>query len=202
MNLITNCCLGAFVYEQLNKEFNNPFMWCAINTDSFIYLLEHYDKTNFNDVEFDRYTREDGVRCYSLIIENNCRLNYTHYLQGGINDHEKIIGKDIYDYRAYEYCFNKYKTRLARMLENKEPPVFVVLGELVGKYDYNLENLKRICEAKTSHKLLIITSFEELKQYENDRIKIIIDKHPKNEKGCFTEHYAKLYAETIYNFLS
>lgn len=202
MNLISNCCVGAFIYEIKNEEFNNPFMWAMTNTDSFIYLMEHYDNINWDNIDFDKFQRSDGKNCYSIIVENKLRINYTHYLQGKKEDHERINGRDVYDWRAYEYSFKKYQKRTERMLKKKENPVFLILAELKGKYDYNLENLKRICEAKTSHKLIIITSFEELKCYENDRIKIIIDKHPKNEKGCFTEDYAKLYADTIYNFLS
>ena len=202
MNLISNCCLGAFIYEMQNEEFNNPFMWTMTNTDSFISLMEHYDNINWDSIDFDKFQRSDGEKCYSIIVENKVRINYTHYLQGKKEDHELVKGRDVYDWRAYEYAFKKYQKRTERLLKKKEKPVFLILAELKGKYDYNLENLKRICEAKSRYKLLIITSFEELKKYENERIKIIIDKHPKNESGCFTEQFANMYKNQIVEFIN
>ena len=200
MNLIANCCIGAFIYEMQNEEFNNPFMWAKTNTDSFIYLMENYDNINWNNIEINKYKRFDAQTCYSFTVDNNIQIKYPHYIQGKKEDKELINGRDIYDWRAYEYAYNKYQKRTERMLKKKENPVFLILSEMKDGYDYDFNNLKRICEAKTTYKLIIITSFEELKSYENDRIKIIIDKHPKNESGWFTEQFANLYRTQIVDF--
>lgn len=66
MNLISNCCLGAFIYEIKNEEFNNPFMWAMTNTDSFIYLMEHYDTINWDNIDFDKFQRSDGKNVIQL----------------------------------------------------------------------------------------------------------------------------------------
>lgn len=80
--------------------------------------------------------------------------------------------------------------------------MFFVLAEMKGKFDYNLKNLIKLCKSKINYKTIIITSFDELKQYENDNLKIIIDKHPKNEKGWFTKDFANLYHDTIMKFVN
>lgn len=202
MNLISNCCVGGFLYEINNEQFSNPFIWTMTNSDSFIYLLENYDNINWDNIEFDKFKRSDGKLCYSIIVDSKLRINYTHYLQGKKDDHEKKVGRDIYDWRAYEYTYKKYEQRKQRMLDKKEAPFFVILAEMKGKYDYNLNNLIRICQSNIKYKTIIITSFDELKKYENDNLKIIIDKHPKNEKGWFTKDFANLYNNTIMEFLN
>lgn len=51
MNIISNNCLGGFFYKFNNIQFNNPFIWSAILTDSMYYLIKNYDTINFNNFE-------------------------------------------------------------------------------------------------------------------------------------------------------
>ena len=206
-NLIGNCCTTAFIYKQMNVQFNNPFMWAAIWANDFIKLIQSFDEIDFKNPELEKYVLNDKELCYSIILNKNIKINYTHYKQGNQNDHHRIVGPDMYDWRAYEYTFNIFNERTNRMLNDNIKPCFVILGEMknVPGYNlnfdsYNLENLIKICEIPTKHKICIITGHEELLKYQSERIKIIIDKHPKNERGFWTDTFASMYKNEIIKF--
>lgn len=197
MNIISNNCLAAFIYEKSNNKFNNPFMWSLTNSASLIYVMEHYKNIDWKNIELDKFTNAHGEKCYSVIVDKNIRINYTHYIQGEKNDNKKIIDRNVYDWRAYEYTYTKYLKRTDRMIKLSENPVFLIMECSKDLYDYNFENLKKICECKTNYKRIIITQYDELKKYEYDTIKIIIDKNPKNDSGFYTEQFADLYKDEI-----
>ena len=207
MNIISKCCLGSFIYKKAGLQFNNPFMWSAIWADDFIKLIQHFEDIDFMNPELEKYILNDREICYSIILDNNIKIHYTHYKQGTKSDNKKIVGNDLYDWRAYEYTLNQFNERTARMLNDKSNVCFVILGEMKNvpgynlKFDtYNLKNLIKIYEIQTKHKICIITSFKELLKYQSDRIKIIIDEHPKNEKGFWTENFATIYKDEIIKF--
>ena len=202
MNLIANNCLGAFIYEKNKMQFSNPFIWSLTKADSLIYVMKHYKDINWENIELDKFINAGGEKCYSIIVDDNVRINYTHYIQGSKSDKERIVGRNVYDYRAYEYTFNKYTSRVKRMMCNNEKPVFLILECTKDLYDYNFDKLKEICECDTQYKRIIITQYDKLKKYKNDKIKIIIDKNPKNDSGFYTEQFADLYKENIMEFIN
>lgn len=206
-NLIGNCCVDSFIYQQRGLKFNNPFMWSAIWADDFIKLIERFDNINFKEPELEKYILNEKEQCYTIILDKDIKINYTHYKQGSQNDNHRIVGPDLYDWKAYEYTYNTFLERTDRMLNDNIKPCFLVLGEMKNvpgyrlNFDsYDLEHLIKICEIKTYHKICIITGYEELLKYNSNRIKIILDKHPKNEKGWMTDTYAKIYNNEIVEF--
>lgn len=55
MNIITNNCLGGFIYRDILKtEYQNPFIWTYIKTNEFIFLCENYNKINFHNYELSK----------------------------------------------------------------------------------------------------------------------------------------------------
>ena len=60
MNLISNTCIGAYLYKLLNLKFENPFCWSVIDFNSMYYLIKNYEKIKLCK-----------MKKYKLIIANN-----------------------------------------------------------------------------------------------------------------------------------
>ena len=48
-NIIANNCIGGFLYKFSNKQFPNPFIWTSMYFEDFLFLIQNYDKINFDD---------------------------------------------------------------------------------------------------------------------------------------------------------
>ena len=189
----------------LNIPYNTPFMWSAIWADDFINLISYFDNLNFDNIELSEYQLNDKEKCYSVILDGIIKIQYTHYKFWPFP--RKVIGNDLLDNNIDKYTLEVFKERTKRMFESKESPTFLILGNMHNvpgynlRFDtYNLQNLIRICEIKTRYKICIITHSRELLNYASDRVKIIIDDHPKNLGYWGTEQFANLYKEQIVEF--
>ena len=201
MNLISNCCLGAWTYEQAQIEYNNPFMWAKTNADSFLYLMKNYDKIDLENIfTLQKHKRPDGCLYYSIIVNDNLEIEFTHYLEAYKKENEKKLGGDRFIYEAYKYTVEKYQDRVNRLKETNELPTFVILDEKRFDFDYTFENCRKICESDIKYKVLLITEYEELKKYEKPNFKIIIDTTKRTLNECRTQDFANKYHKEIIEF--
>lgn len=152
MNIISNSCIGAYLYKQfLKKPFNNPFMWTVVDFDSFIYLIEHWKEINFKDYVLVK----DNNWNFSIIIEGKIKIQFVHYK---FNSNYKTptldnLGNVLYC-KIWEYIIEKYEERIERMKTQNEEPIFCV------------------CNFNTIYKDSIYTNeqLEKLSTYKNVRI--------------------------------
>ena len=75
-------------------------MWSAIWAEDFIKLILNFDDINFKNSELEKYILNSKELCYSVILNKDIKINYTHYKQGNPNDHHKIVGHDVYDWES------------------------------------------------------------------------------------------------------
>ena len=117
MNIICNNCVGGRIYQLLNIEYNNPFMWIRIYYDSYKTIISDFDNINFKDIRFDNYLGKDEKYNHILINNTNIEINYTHYIQNSKFDKPTKQEKspDIYYNDIQTYTINKYLQRLKRM---------------------------------------------------------------------------------------
>ena len=55
MNIITNNCLGGFIYRDILKtEYQNPFIWTGIEIEKFIDFVDNFDKIDFTNVMIEK----------------------------------------------------------------------------------------------------------------------------------------------------
>ena len=123
MNLVSNSCVGAFIQvKEFKEKLNNPFTWALIDCDSMYNLISKWNELNFENYELKRY---DNWK-FSIIIENLVEIKYIHYKfdKNAKSPIKKDI--DIYYNKIWEYIVEKYETRLKRMKELNEEPIFIL----------------------------------------------------------------------------
>lgn len=182
MNIITNNCLYGFYYKQKGFQYQNPFVWNLINSKDFERLIRYYDELNFEDVEIkvnkdihDGYGSPmcDLYSC-SIYLKHNIRIQFNHYKYDPKCLTPKALIPDVFYYRNFEYCWNKWHERAKRI---SEEPIFVYHW---GDIDFNtFEDIVNIINtAKEKNKrLIIITANEKLLPYESNNIKIHVTKN-------------------------
>ena len=192
MNLISNCCLGAFLYQKYGLEFSNPFMWCMLSITDMITLMTNYEKIDFNNykIELDTY-KLNPYKTYMLNLDNYLQIHYVHYIE---DKNYKIPTKrndDVLYCDAVNYLETKYKNRLNRMLNDNEEPVFVMYCEQPYRYLYDKENIIKFIKTETKYKKILLTPFPEHKQYENEKLKVIIIKFGRQPWEDIVEKHNK-----------
>lgn len=77
MNIISNRCIGAYIYRDIIKtKFQNPFVWSRINKQYFNYLFEHYSIINFYNYELGKI--DDELSIFYLNIDNKVRVDFLY----------------------------------------------------------------------------------------------------------------------------
>jgi len=125
MNIITHNCLAGYLYKNcIKSEFENPFIWTVIDFNSMLKLILNWDNINFNNYELIK----DNNWNFSIIIDNNIKIQYVHYkFDKNINFIDKNgTGTDIKSNKIWEYIINVYEKRIKRMQIKKEKPIFLI----------------------------------------------------------------------------
>ena len=131
--IISHNCIGARIYQKLNKEYENPFMWSVIPPSDFYYLYQNFANINFENIRV-----EENYGDYMVVIDDKVRVYYVHYKYSK-NATKPIVKDDIdiFYNKIGEYIKEKYFTRLSRM---KGRPIFIVTDRMfVGKPDCNFK---------------------------------------------------------------
>lgn len=170
MNVISNSCLGGFIYRDILKtEYKNPFIWTAFDNDDFINFIDNFENINFSNVMIDKKGKELKNN-FITVIDDKYRLRNGH-IYFSLNDSTpKIKGNDVYYNRPWEYILEKYNSRLKRMNEE----IIIAFYEPTNATVEQINKLIEICK-KHKYKCLIVTE----KQINTDYAKIIKFKRSK-----------------------
>ena len=119
-SIICNTCVGARIYENTNRGFNNPFIWNIIKPSDFIYLSKNYGNINFQNIKqiYDKINNMYGLR-----IDDKVNVYYPHYKYDKKYKNPTKIGIDVYYCDIQTYIKTKYLNRLKRM---HEKPLFIL----------------------------------------------------------------------------
>ena len=149
MNIVTNSCLGGFLYRDiLRTKYSNPFIWTAIRDPDFNCLFRNYSNLDFTNYEIKSSNgKVDGT--YTLRIDDSVNAIYQHVIFSANDNVPRIVGNDLYFNRPYSYIVEKYEERLKRM---KEEPKFVFI-DLDGSKNYALTKIAN----ERNKKVTIIT---------------------------------------------
>ncbi len=124
MNVITNRCLGGYIYRDILKsQYENPFIWTGISDDSFNAIFGEYEHINFNKFRVEQDETESGGKYY-IIIDETYRVNYRHVLLDPTCKTPTIKDVNIYTCNPQQYITEKYMARLSRM---KSSPIFIYM---------------------------------------------------------------------------
>lgn len=190
MNIITNNCLGGFIYRDILKtEYQNPFIWTAINHLDLLSIIENFQTINFSNVIIDK--EGDGLsNNFITIIDDRYRI-YNHHVGFSKNDLiPRYEENNVFYQKPWEYIMNKYESRLKRM---KDKIDVVALYWPEAPIDY-IHNLINVCKKKNV-KCLIITN-----KIQSDDYAKIIHFYTK-QKDKWNIPLELEYGEEIKNFL-
>lgn len=142
MNLITNRCLGAYIYRDvLHEQYKNPFIWTGIETPDFQRLFEFYDSIDFNKTIIGAENPQE-LKHFYLVIDGKVRVDYSHVLFERTATSPILRGNNIYYNKPWEYIVDKYAERLLRMIE---PPVFMFM-DIDFNRDYDISDIAYRCK--------------------------------------------------------
>ena len=129
MNIICNNCVGGRIYQQLNKQYSNPFIWNILFYDSYKNLITLIDKINFNNfsIKLKKEIIRDKYAC--ILIDNLIEVHYIHYIQNSKYNipTKHNNGVDIYFNDILSYANDKYISRLNRMNINEN--IFILVDD-------------------------------------------------------------------------
>jgi uncharacterized protein (DUF1919 family) len=168
MNIICNNCVGGRLYQQLNVEYNNPFIWCRIYYKSFKKLICNFYTIDFHDIKYDDTYEIDNKRTH-IILNNSIELNYTHYIQNSKFDTptKQNNGIDIYYNDIKSYTINKYLSRLNRM-NIKDDNIFILID--AENVHLTIDDINDFLKLKLNGKKILVTHRNEFKDMQSDTV--------------------------------
>ena len=190
MNLICNCCTGGWYYKIKKKQFSNPFIWSGISSNSMVSLINHYDEIiKTNDINIEKEYQNNEIT-FTILLPYNIKVHFHHYILDLSLKENVKKGPDVYGPRIYEYTYNKFIERRARI---NEKPIFLIITRTDDLYDYTLEKCQKyINEYKGNYEIIFITNYKELKT-NNEKIKIILENEDVNKL------HTSVYIERYFN---
>lgn len=189
MNIISNCCLGGFVYKDvLKQQFANPFIWAWLNQEDVVYLVQNFDKINFKNYELSTYNNlplNDEV-CFQMIIDDKIKIIYSHYQFIKNKDTLEIDRKRnmVYYNRIWEYVVAKYNERLERMCSENKSPVFLICDNREGCGTFSKTQIEILSKAK--YKVMFFSRYD-YSQFNNENFLFI--QHDGNDIIQIKEKY-------------
>lgn len=192
MNIITNNCLGGFIYRDILKcEYQNPFIWTAIDHKDFLNFINDYEHIDFNNV---KVVQIENV--YYTIIDNKYKFANRHIIYSekdetprNAYDGVHVDWVNVYYNKPNEYILEKYKNRLSRM--KGKPKLLIYAKNYLT--DEELNELANICETNKFNCLI----FNERKIKENEFVKSYVIKHEDVWFPNLIKEYGKIIEEFV-----
>lgn len=137
VSIITNHCMGGFMYHDLGLQFSSPTINLKILPDDFIEFVENLDY----------YLQQEIIECKD--IESTCPVGMIPFKNGGGNIHIYFV-----HYKTFDNGVQKWKSRTKRVNWNN---IVVFLTSRDGCKESTLkrfENLpykQRICYTNEPH---------------------------------------------------
>lgn len=191
MNIISNNCLGGFLYRDLLKtEYKSPFIWTLMEPDLYIEFIDNFENINFDNFELTNDSKELSNK-FSIIIDEKYKLEFIHAHFDKSSNKPKIVNADVYYCKIWEYIVEVYTRRLERMKHETDKLFLFHEPNLPYK---NLNKLPEICE-KHKYKCLIFANDDDV--IENDYCKkFSIDKKWPTYQPLI-EKYKKVFIDYL-----
>lgn len=196
MNIITNNCLGGFIYRDILKtEYQNPFIWTGIEIEKFIDFVDNFDKIDFTNVMIEK--EGEGLKNnFFTVIDDKYKFRNGHIVFNKndnvpriMNDSKHLDWVNVYYNRPWEYILEKYNKRVKRMDNN----IIVAIYAKDNEFTDQLNKLADVC-LKYNYPCLIFHS-EKIK--ENLVTKSYVIKHKEPWIDNLYKHYRKEIEEFI-----
>lgn len=196
MNIISNCCLGAYTYQRMNMPYNNPFMWSIMRYDDIASIIQNWANIKWNNIDLssadtlgpEYYPSEFPLneryrtRTYYITIDHQITVWYVHYLNSTRHAvPTRVNGIDIAYNKIWEYVVEKYRERVGRMILQTTHPIFYLMKTRHLTIE-DMAKLDKLC-AVYGYKCIIAHN----KVNGNLSADNIIDVHTDDIKLCASE---------------
>lgn len=192
MNVISNNCCGGWLYTHNKMEYNNPFMWSITQYDSIMYLLQHFYEINWANIKLSESPLRN--KTYQICVDKHVAIHYIHCLFN--KDKSKptkifrpTIGNDIDYSLIWEYVYDKYITRVKRMIHTAEEPIFLLSPD-ASSCTWSNDQIKALLGTKTCFKCILITTNLDIST-KNDNFMIIhVPEYPSHSQVILSNLHA------------
>ena len=181
MNIISTSCVAARIYQQMEKEYDNPFAWASLEGVEFLRLVQNYDKINFNEFTLDVKPKHPWTTVWFDPSSYNIETFYIHYRQDDTRPVVKHAGINIIGPKEGIEEFMRFKLT-KRQSGLKEPPVFILdaLPKILDDYSkwqfYSKELIKKFMTLETPYKKFLLSLERDCpEEYLNSPDAIIFD---------------------------
>ena len=167
LNLIGNNCLSALLLKKLNLPFINPFIWMVCPYDSIFYLMNNYNKINWNNYEFSKSNIKKNT--FIITIDNKINLHFVHHIFDPAIKVPKIEKDnewqgEIRYCKIWELINNNYLKRIER-IKTASVPIFLIYDEIYPIK--NVHTIKDLAYNDSNFKRIIITTDKTLVRNDN-----------------------------------
>lgn len=159
MNIISNNCIGGFIYRDILKtKYETPFIWSAMEHNEFFELCENLRTVNLNDIQETIDTKSIYTENRSaLLIDKKYTLAFHHVWKDDNYNTPTIIkewgnGINVKYKDPFEYIKAKYIQRLARM--NLSNPIIFCFYD-AGKPTEDVYKIWDACEKQKAYGIVI-----------------------------------------------
>lgn len=205
INLFTNNCLGAFTYQKLNLEYNNPFIWSVVTIEDMIKLLNHYHNIDWLNIKCEKTTEQikGWNNSYNILVDNCFKIYYIHYKYNAncptLTTYKNSVNKEYV--HMDEYTTATYLRRVNRMLESQLPPMVYVSQS--GNEGWDVRNLTALLSKYSPRALPICVIGERsLCKYRKDNVFVyeqnncsgiphVAEKNVQNVLNAYNSFYHK-----------
>lgn len=194
MNIISNCCAGAYIYrDYLKVQYPNPFIWSSIITLNDLYgLIQKYNSIDFENVSLIKFADHIPLYPYwtdfqnqyryltGLSVDNTFNVFWTHNYYDPNCNVPKVLGGEVYYCKNYEYTLENWNKRIKRM-DMADKPIFLLLTQ--RSHYLNFEETSKLLKDFPDENMIIITAFRELLKYNTNNHRIYytpwVDRSPE-----------------------
>lgn len=190
MNIISNDCMGGFIYRNAKAQFNNPFMWTYVMYDDMFYFMNNWETI---DWEHFLVLKHEQWKMY-VQFDGKANIECLHYHFDPSATTPQTRGNDFFYCRIWEYINEKFAARISRM---NEKPTFVF--EWLGWLGCTKEKFENFIQQDFKYKTIVFIPYKDYKDFKKDNLLVIYD--PKvDAKGVFANYYANKYFTIITEF--
>lgn len=143
MNIITNNCVAAAIYQIKKTQFTNPFMWTLMSAQDFIYLVQNFKSIDFSKIKLTTDIYKEKL-VYKLIVDGKLNVLYIHHKKDKTKMIPTKIKRDIWYANIENYIIDCWNRRLKRMTET---PKFIVVS-----YGWTYDQIIKFADIKTDYK--------------------------------------------------
>lgn len=124
--IISSNCISGFWYRDIIKqEYEIPFIWSIVKLTDMLFLIDNFEKINFNNVKAEmsdgEVNRGDGSKWVKIVLDNCVNVYFVHYRENkNLDGESKITGINVVSSNILKYAEDTWHRRCNRIPYGKK----------------------------------------------------------------------------------